>query len=75
VGRYQLIGSFSLLAEFFHGFFVLFFLLFDEYTGILSQFLKSWVGTLLSFEKYGDLVDVYKYTRCNAVTYMYRKTG
>jgi len=37
----QLIDSFSLLAEFFQGFCVLFFLLVDEYTGILLHLLKS----------------------------------
>ena len=36
--EYQLIDSFSLLAEIFRRFFVLFFLLVVEYTGILLHF-------------------------------------
>ena len=52
--EYQLIDSFSLLAEFFRGFFVLLFQLVDEYTRSFSQFLKTGVGTLLSFEKLGE---------------------
>ena len=31
-----------------------FFLLFDEYPGILSQFLKSGMGSLMAFEKLGE---------------------
>jgi len=53
--EHQLIDSFSILAEFFCGFSVLFFLLVNEYTGILSQFLNKGVVTLLSLEKLGEL--------------------
>ena len=52
--EYQLIQYFSLFAEFFRGFFVIISLLPDEYTGIISQFLKGDVATLLSFEKLGE---------------------
>ena len=54
--EHQLIDSFSLLAvPILSRIFVLFFLLVDKYSGILSQFLIKWVGTLLSFEKLDEL--------------------
>ena len=49
--KHQRIVFFSLLTEFFRGFFVLYWL--DEYTRILSQLLKKVVSTHLAFEK-GD---------------------
>jgi len=52
---FQLTDFFSLLAEFFRGFFVLFFLLDYEFTGILPQFLKKRVSTLIIFLNLGDL--------------------
>ena len=48
---YQLIDSFSLLAEFFRGFFVLFFYWLDEYTWILLQLLNKGVITLYWLSK------------------------
>ena len=51
--------SFSLLAELFSGFFVLLFLLVDEYTGIFSQLLKKGAGTILASAKLGELSIVF----------------
>jgi len=48
------IGLF-LLAEFLCGFSMTFFLLVEEFTGILSQLLKSGMGILLAFEKIDKL--------------------
>ena len=44
-----------LLADFLCGFPNPFFLLVDEYTGILSELLKNGVGTLLAVEKLDEL--------------------
>ena len=48
---HHLVFSFSLLAEFFRGFLVLFFQLVVEYTGILSHFLKIEMSSLSAFKR------------------------
>jgi len=53
--KFQLIKFLSPIGWFLSRIFVLLFLLVDEYTWILSQFLKKGVGTLISFEKVGEL--------------------
>jgi len=52
LGEYQLIGFFFpiglISSEFSHSFLIPFFLLADEYIGILSQFLIIEMGSLLA---------------------------